>query len=1060
MVIKVTECKTIFARYQDILAGGLDDSGMSINNVEKALERVNVRIRDSEDTFRPFGEVLDELSGKWNDLSQVEQSNIAKALAGVRQRENLLVLLGNYSTALKLQTVESNSSGLALQRYGIYMEGVEASANKFTATWEKMWQKTINSDAIKYFYDLGSSALGAIDSMGGLVPVIGLVVSALLIFKRAEIAVAFSGLKSQIFNVISAFKLMGTAALTTGATINLALGGIGLAFSVIALIVNAVQTSAESTEKNLESLKSEIDSVNSSLANSRNGLSELYKTQEEYEDLRTKAQSNTKLTADEEERFYSIQNRIKDILPQVNGYYNDQGNYILNLNTQMREYINLKQEEIDLDNRKAQQLAEKQINIQKDQFVSDAAGMQNIVSGRDEKLKLLQETDNPAVAEAIKKELPLFDQAIEDQRTKIDEDILNIEKSFANIPLSVRDSFLKSIDIADKEGKALHDKLTNVGFRDKTVEREPESGRYGTENKITDYKGISAESTIIKNRVANLKALKKATKDYGSGSAEELEALTKVIGENADAINFLAEDGSVDYAKLGKDTDAFYRNYLDKADELKTTLPQEAEALRGYVQDAKDAMDEVLVSGFQMSREELDTFSGEISSTMLNAATTAGIKLKAIDGTVLTSAENIKIALMNNFKNFDEFLKQLVAAGIPAAGELMAYFTQAAAWATGNSQYQPVAPPTGGGGGAPAGGSAVDAEKARIQGEIDALEQKKKALEDQLALYKKWIDRQKEALKVQKETADFTDELLDKERTLAELKARIALVELDDSEEAQANLIGLREDAAKQEKDIEKDKEDRVYDLKIQALDDAQTAFEDDIDRKIMGIERSIAAYNAEKNAVDNTTAAVDNETESIVAQGTQIAVIQPVVENFFLREDLLAGQVERSLQRLVDLWRKQGEEISQAKDVLQQYISLLNSAHMLEGAFGLTPALARLEGGEADGGPVSANKTYIVGEEGPEIFQPDTNGTIIPNDQILNNNPLKSIPSMFMNLPEITSKSSSNNINIDMPIHVSGNLDKSVLPDLEAIANKVVSKINKSLSLRGNLRTANQTIS
>jgi hypothetical protein len=36
--------------------------------------------------------------------------------------------------------------------------------------------------------------------------------------------------------------------------------------------------------------------------------------------------------------------------------------------------------------------------------------------------------------------------------------------------------------------------------------------------------------------------------------------------------------------------------------------------------------------------------------------------------------------------------------------------------------------------------------------------------------------------------------------------------------------------------------------------------------------------------------------------------------------------------------------------------------------------------GGRASGGPVSMGKTYLVGERGPELFSPGSNGTIIPN--------------------------------------------------------------------------------
>ena len=38
---------------------------------------------------------------------------------------------------------------------------------------------------------------------------------------------------------------------------------------------------------------------------------------------------------------------------------------------------------------------------------------------------------------------------------------------------------------------------------------------------------------------------------------------------------------------------------------------------------------------------------------------------------------------------------------------------------------------------------------------------------------------------------------------------------------------------------------------------------------------------------------------------------------------------------------------------------------------------------GLAEGGPAQAGRPYIVGEEGPELFVPNTSGTVIPNDQI-----------------------------------------------------------------------------
>jgi len=41
---------------------------------------------------------------------------------------------------------------------------------------------------------------------------------------------------------------------------------------------------------------------------------------------------------------------------------------------------------------------------------------------------------------------------------------------------------------------------------------------------------------------------------------------------------------------------------------------------------------------------------------------------------------------------------------------------------------------------------------------------------------------------------------------------------------------------------------------------------------------------------------------------------------------------------------------------------------------------------GLASGGPAQAGRPYIIGEEGPEIFVPNSSGTVIPNDQLRSN--------------------------------------------------------------------------
>ena len=48
---------------------------------------------------------------------------------------------------------------------------------------------------------------------------------------------------------------------------------------------------------------------------------------------------------------------------------------------------------------------------------------------------------------------------------------------------------------------------------------------------------------------------------------------------------------------------------------------------------------------------------------------------------------------------------------------------------------------------------------------------------------------------------------------------------------------------------------------------------------------------------------------------------------------------------------------------------------------------------GKAGGGPVNSNETYLVGENGPELFKPNANGSIVPNQNLQNGNSSQATP-------------------------------------------------------------------
>lgn len=72
------------------------------------------------------------------------------------------------------------------------------------------------------------------------------------------------------------------------------------------------------------------------------------------------------------------------------------------------------------------------------------------------------------------------------------------------------------------------------------------------------------------------------------------------------------------------------------------------------------------------------------------------------------------------------------------------------------------------------------------------------------------------------------------------------------------------------------------------------------------------------------------------------------------------------------------------AKSVIQELMAIqvkMATVRFLNSAFSAMGFGFQLPGFRAEGGPVSANSPYIVGERGPELFVPSGSGTIVPNN-------------------------------------------------------------------------------
>lgn len=163
--------KTIFQRMSDIKAGKfklIDEDGTeeTLSNVEQTLANVGIDLRKTVNEYNNYGEVLDNLAHKWDSLNQVQQNALVKAFAGVHQAENFRVLMENYGKAKEYMNIAANSDGAAEQKFGYYLDSLEAKTQSLKASLEALASQTIPEDLYGSVLDISQGMVDAATNTG------------------------------------------------------------------------------------------------------------------------------------------------------------------------------------------------------------------------------------------------------------------------------------------------------------------------------------------------------------------------------------------------------------------------------------------------------------------------------------------------------------------------------------------------------------------------------------------------------------------------------------------------------------------------------------------------------------------------------------------------------------------------------------------------------------------------------------------------------------------------------------------------------------------------------
>lgn len=285
--------KSIFSRMGSVKAGTFlsedleseySDITTYVNDVEKVLSKVGIRLRDTNKDFRDAQDILDEVAKGWETYDDLTKQALATAIAGTRQRENFLALMSSYDKALALENSALNSNGKAMQKYAVYQDSIAAKQDRINAL-AQTWVQNMNFEwVIGELLSLGEAFMKVFSNK--LVVQAGMATAAILAFVKAARSLILMGkLFMEMRGIVSTGTLLkqtlGAAGLGAVLPVVVALT---IAITGLVYIIDKFHHSAAELAQELQGLDNEIDSSQSEIDEYKSKIAENDKKIQELQD--------------------------------------------------------------------------------------------------------------------------------------------------------------------------------------------------------------------------------------------------------------------------------------------------------------------------------------------------------------------------------------------------------------------------------------------------------------------------------------------------------------------------------------------------------------------------------------------------------------------------------------------------------------------------------------------------------------------------------------------------------------------------------------------------------
>lgn len=189
-----TAFKTIYSRLNDISTGA-EGAETSLGNYSSKMAELGFNVLDASGKLRDTGQVMEEIGGRWQDLTRQQQVYLAQTMGGQRQITQVMALFDNWGTYVDLLNTSLESEGTLTEKNSRYMESLGAKMEQLGAAGERVKDALINSDDLK----------GGVDALTNLVNLFANFIES--IGGGTNALLAFGSIATQIFSGIIAKQI-------------------------------------------------------------------------------------------------------------------------------------------------------------------------------------------------------------------------------------------------------------------------------------------------------------------------------------------------------------------------------------------------------------------------------------------------------------------------------------------------------------------------------------------------------------------------------------------------------------------------------------------------------------------------------------------------------------------------------------------------------------------------------------------------------------------------------------------------------------------------------------